>query len=255
MNEEVSAESLSELLQCAELGLRLALLHACDRGLSTTYPFGELSLAETRAQPHPSKRKPEIRLIDRVRFPGTHPAQPTCTRTVHHSPDAMGKGGLCTAPTRRSNGASPQPDKPCPFGLMWAMGLRCRPGPDGDTLCPGIWPRVGGRWLLRGPVCTNLAATACLQSPSKLSSAVSGLGWSAQSIRPSPATFRLVGVGRECQAVLSWVGDWRIMPLVVGVRDDQGFFDVNSRSGLAREIICVSGPAPCYVSRHKPVAC
>ncbi len=48
----------------------------------------------------------------------------------------------------------------------------------------------------------NLAPRAvipCLQSPSQLSSTVSGLAWSTQSARPSPAVSTLVGVGRGCQ--------------------------------------------------------
>ncbi len=45
--------------------------------------------------------------------------------------------------------------------------------------------------------------TPCMQSPSKLSSTVSGLAGLSQSIHPNPAASRLVGVGRGCQVALA----------------------------------------------------
>jgi len=103
MNDEVSTDSLSKLLQGAKPGLCLASLHTCDRGLSTAYAFGEFPLAEAGAQPHPPKRQPKIRFVDSSRFPRALPTQSTCTRTVHHSPDAMGGGPLQHSTDTRSS--------------------------------------------------------------------------------------------------------------------------------------------------------
>src|ERR1035438_2026465 len=89
VNMEIPVESLSEFLESAQLGFRLALLHACDRGLGAADPFGELTLAEASALTQLSEHKAKVRLIDHVRFPRTQPTQAPRVRRVHHSPNAM----------------------------------------------------------------------------------------------------------------------------------------------------------------------
>jgi hypothetical protein len=72
------------------------------------------------------------------------------------------------------------------------------PGHSGGSLScePLTWPDI----KIRGVELGGLEPpTPCLQSTSKLSTAVAGLAWSAQSIHPSPVVFTLVGVGHGCQ--------------------------------------------------------